>query len=221
MLKQFTAPESLEGATYSCITCPRASLQHAHKQLLITQSPEVSPSLLPLSPPSNLAPDQVLRIHLKRFGWSGRTQHKINRHVSFPFQLDLQPFCAPPPPTSIQGDGEEEVGVVSTRGDCCLYQLSSVIVHHGTGFQSGHYTAYCWNSEAGTANTCHQLDNDCNVCAESWVHCNDARISRCSGKEVQNCQAYILFYTCVKGSEDDLDQDIMQQPVNKRRRTGN
>lgn len=29
-----------------------------------------------------------------------------------------------------------------------LYDLSSVIIHHGVGLQSGHYTSYCWNHEA-------------------------------------------------------------------------
>lgn len=53
----------------------------------------------------------------------------------------------------IEGEGGKEVGVVNSLvgGDSgeFAYQLSSVIVHHGTGFQSGHYTAYCWNHEAG------------------------------------------------------------------------
>lgn len=30
-----------------------------------------------------------------------------------------------------------------------LYHLTGVVVHHGRGFQSGHYTAYCLNDEPG------------------------------------------------------------------------
>ena len=44
-------------------------------------------------------------------------------------------------------------------------------------FASGHYTAYCYNTEA-----------------LSWVHCNDRRVSLCTEDEVLNSQAYILFY---------------------------
>ena len=113
---------------------------------------------------------------MKRFRWSGRTQHKINTFVHFPFQLDLRPFytsladmvggVAPNrddtggvASTSSDGgvapSGDDAGGVAPSEdeendgGVALMYQLSSVIVHHGSGFQSGHYTAYCWNSEAG------------------------------------------------------------------------
>ena len=26
-----------------------------------------------------------------------------------------------------------------------LYDLRAVVIHHGRGFASGHYTSYCWN----------------------------------------------------------------------------
>nr|XP_021154010.1 ubiquitin carboxyl-terminal hydrolase 49 isoform X2 [Columba livia] len=59
-----------------------------------------------------------------------------------------------------------------------VYDLSAVVMHHGKGFGSGHYTAYCYNTEGGF-----------------WVHCNDSKLNVCSVEEVCKTQAYILFYT--------------------------
>ena len=63
--------------------------------------------------------------------WSGRNhREKINVHVTFDEELDMTPF--------ISADDTTQ----------SLYQLSAVVIHHGRGFSSGHYTAYCWNDEA-------------------------------------------------------------------------
>lgn len=92
---------------------------------------------------------QVLRLHLKRFHWSGRARHKINTHIQFPQLLNLTQYCASPKVgvVSISHDVIEQASFVD-EPDSKLYDLSSVIVHHGIGLQSGHYTAYCWNPEA-------------------------------------------------------------------------
>lgn len=75
--------------------------------------------------------------------WCGRSRHKINTHVCFSLALDLRPYCTRPPPP--------ELGVVNLAVELSdfVYHLSSVIIHHGAGFSSGHYTSYCWNHEAG------------------------------------------------------------------------
>ncbi|VEL07663.1 unnamed protein product [Protopolystoma xenopodis] len=53
-----------------------------------------------------------------------------------------------------EGEGEEqkpmETKAVVEGPHRRLYQLTGVIVHHGRGFQSGHYTAYCLNDEPGS-----------------------------------------------------------------------
>ncbi|VDP87705.1 unnamed protein product [Echinostoma caproni] len=59
-----------------------------------------------------------------------------------------------------------------------LYHLTGVIVHHGRGFQSGHYTAYCLNDQP-----------------ECWLNCNDANVTLCDFSEVAAAQAYLLFYS--------------------------
>ena len=33
------------------------------------------------------------------------------------------------------------------------------------------------------------------LCADSWVHCNDAKLLMVNLADVMKCQAYILFYT--------------------------
>lgn len=68
--------------------------------------------------------------------------------------------------------------VESEKPKGTIYDLQSVILHHGTGFQSGHYTAYCWNSDLDT-----------------WIHFNDNTVSFATQEEVKNASgAYILFY---------------------------
>ncbi|KAF3814564.1 hypothetical protein GH733_017722 [Mirounga leonina] len=98
--------------------------------------------------------------------WSGRNnREKIGVHVGFEEILNMEPYCC-------------RESLKSLRPECFIYDLSAVVMHHGKGFGSGHYTAYCYNSEGGF-----------------WVHCNDSKLSMCTMDEVCKAQAYILFYT--------------------------
>ncbi|XP_039351463.1 ubiquitin carboxyl-terminal hydrolase 44 isoform X2 [Mauremys reevesii] len=147
MLAKFTETEALEGKIYACDQC-NIILTEAQKQLMVCRLP------------------QVLRLHLKRFRWSGRNhREKIGVHVSFDQILNMEPYCC-------------RESLKSLLPDCFIYDLSAVIMHHGKGFGSGHYTAYCYNSEGGF-----------------WAHCNDSILNMCTMEEVCKAQAYILFYT--------------------------
>ncbi|XP_050410971.1 ubiquitin carboxyl-terminal hydrolase 44 isoform X3 [Patella vulgata] len=181
MLTKFTEIEMLEGPIYACEYCNKklveagdnkpSILSEACKQLLLNKLPP------------------VLRLHLKRFRekstklfvnsrWSGRYhREKISTHVSFDEDLDMSPYCSD-----------------SVSWTSCTYRLSGVVVHHGWGFGSGHYTAYCWSSEA-----------------ESWLNCNDSKVEFCSLGDVQKSQAYILFYTQVT---TDISNDSLATPLN-------
>eukprot|EP00731_Ephydatia_muelleri_P030285 Em0021g808a len=157
LLQLFTASEELEGNIYTCAQCAGPNCSTAQSSSDAVQLQGARKKLAISDPPD------VLRLHLKRFSWNGQ---KINTHISFPLSLDLSSFC-------------KREGGVSLRSapEDTSYQLSSVIIHHGNGFNCGHYTSICWNSEA-----------------DSWVHCNDAKVSRCTQDEVLASQAYILFY---------------------------
>ncbi|KAB0379130.1 hypothetical protein FD755_010708 [Muntiacus reevesi] len=157
MLTKFTETEALEGKIYVCDQCNSKRRRFSSKPVILT---EAQKQLMICHLP------QVLRLHLKRFRWSGRNnREKIGVHVGFEEILNMEPYCC-------------RESLKSLRPECFMYDLSAVVMHHGKGFGSGHYTAYCYNSEGGF-----------------WVHCNDSKLSTCTMDEVRKAQAYILFYT--------------------------
>nr|XP_027196969.1 ubiquitin carboxyl-terminal hydrolase 3-like [Dermatophagoides pteronyssinus] len=106
----------------------------------------------------------VLCLHLKRFKWSDCFRSKLDVHIRFPIKdLDMSPFIL----SNIHG----------TRNSCgsSLYDLAAIIVHHGNGVGSGHYTSYATH-------------HDC------WHHFNDSSVTICNEDTVMKSKAYILFY---------------------------
>ncbi|KAM9311672.1 ubiquitin carboxyl-terminal hydrolase 44 [Gastrophryne carolinensis] len=157
MLAKFTETEALEGKIYACEQCNKKRRKFSSKPVILT---EAQKQLMVCRLP------QVLRLHLKRFRWSGRNhREKIGVHVRFDQMLNMKPYCC-------------RESTASLKADHFIYDLSAVVMHHGKGFGSGHYTAFCFNPEGGF-----------------WVHCNDSKLHTCTVEEVCKAQAYILFYT--------------------------
>ncbi|XP_076928459.1 ubiquitin carboxyl-terminal hydrolase 20-like [Bidens hawaiensis] len=107
-LESFTKVEHIEDEEmkFTCDHCKqRVSVD---KQLMLDQIPP------------------ICAFHLKRFKHDGSYVEKIDKHVEFPLELDLQPF---------------------TSGSQCnnvdfTYELYAVVVHAGFTSSSGHY--YCY-----------------------------------------------------------------------------
>ncbi|XP_061917138.1 ubiquitin carboxyl-terminal hydrolase 3 isoform X2 [Entelurus aequoreus] len=103
---------------------------------------------------------KVLCLHLKRFHWTAFLRNKVDTYVEFPLKdLDMKGYLL------------EE----SLLAGSCLYDLAAIVVHHGSGVGSGHYTAY--GSHEGR-----------------WYHFNDSTVTLASEETVRKAKAYILFY---------------------------
>ena len=85
-----------------------------------------SKQLLIFSPPSTLT------LHLKRFQQTVSGCRKVNKHVIFPLELDLAPFCS----STCVSMPTVEVGHTAV-----VYSLYGVVEHAGR-LQGGHYTAF-------------------------------------------------------------------------------
>ncbi|CAJ1056652.1 ubiquitin carboxyl-terminal hydrolase 3 [Xyrichtys novacula] len=104
---------------------------------------------------------KVLCLHLKRFHWTAFLRNKVDTYVEFPLKgLDMRGYLLEPE---------------YSLPESCLYDLAAVVVHHGSGVGSGHYTAY--GSHEGR-----------------WYHFNDSTVTLTSEEAVRKAKAYILFY---------------------------
>ncbi|KAH6927269.1 hypothetical protein HPB50_001230 [Hyalomma asiaticum] len=112
-LRSFTAPELLAGANgLHCDGCKSARAA-ASLQLQVFEAP------------------RILTLHLKRFQ-QGATLRKVQKHVPFPVELDLTPFCCK--------DAE-----MKTPATYILYG----VVEHAGRMTGGHYTAYVRGAGGG------------------------------------------------------------------------
>jgi len=107
----------------------------------------------------------VLCLHLKRFRYSPNGRTKVDTFVRFPIkELNMNPYLLK----------KSQVNKYSTKAH--IYDLAAVVVHHGSGAGSGHYTTYARHEG-------------------SWYHFNDSTVSRTDEDAIVHCKGYILFYT--------------------------
>ncbi|XP_043499897.1 ubiquitin carboxyl-terminal hydrolase 3-like [Polistes fuscatus] len=107
----------------------------------------------------------VLCLHIKRFRWCNSYRSKVDTQVDFPMEsLDMSAF-------TVRGMTGIKLGTQNSH----LYDLAAVIVHHGSGAGTGHYTAFA-------------------VHDGQWFHFNDSSVRPASTDAVAKCKPYILFY---------------------------
>lgn len=227
-LNQFTAPELLSGPNkFGCENCTRLkeasdeNLSSSEEKKSTTVYTNASKQLLIFNPPA------ILTLHLKRFQQVGSTLRKVNRHVEFPMQLDLAPFCS-----SIC------LGLPTLKKfqKQVMYSLYAVVEHSGR-LSGGHYTVYVkvrppadnvqtfLNTRQGThcdinrlvdemqskLDGCCDNSGNCNGKCDGdksssnygsvpcrWFHISDTHVAEVSESTVLKCQAYLLFYERVK-----------------------
>jgi len=86
---------------------------------------------------------EVLCLQLKRFRWRTVLRNKIDAYVQFPTVLDM----------------EEYSRLDATQGPA-LFQLYGVVIHHGAGSLSGHYTSCCRSAVDGTSGLIYDFCGD-------------------------------------------------------------
>lgn len=187
-LAQFTSSELMMGANaVLCALCTRRvggkkQYKTALKQLLIYQPPP------------------VLILHLKRFQVHHYHSAKLSKKVSFPFVLDLAPFCSRRSRRNSSASGNS--------GNTVQYALYGVVEHSGS-IHGGHYVAYVKvrpTLEKGSSRWGHLPNNGgaagskiaaaeaASPPAGRWYYVSDSQVQEVSEDRVSDSQAYVLFY---------------------------
>ncbi|XP_069830860.1 ubiquitin carboxyl-terminal hydrolase 45 isoform X2 [Dendropsophus ebraccatus] len=193
-LYQFTSVELLMGNNkLLCEKCTENRIRnqrkpHSKEEKQDSVYTNARKQLLISSVPANLI------LHLKRFCQNGLTLRKINRHVDFPFVLDLAPFCS----VSCKV-WHNNLNVPEEKR--ILYSLYGVVEHSGS-MKGGHYVAYVKiripakkafeNISAGKHSSV--MKDMGTVSSSQWVYISDTHVQVVSESRVLSSQAYLLFY---------------------------
>lgn len=129
----------------------------------------------------------VLCLHIKRFEHSyvRKMSRKIDRHLQFPFSLDMTPYLSSSVVRKRFGNRifafEGDESDLSTK-----FEVFAVVTHSGM-LESGHYVTYL------------RLKSH-------WYKCDDAWITEVDEEVVRSLQTYLVFYVqkmlCPKSVED-------------------
>ncbi|KAJ8256691.1 hypothetical protein COCON_G00188430 [Conger conger] len=178
-LYQFTEVESLtQNNSLLCVTCSRRQSRPKADGSCTRVYTDALKQMLISSPPP------VLTLHLKRFQQVAYSVCKVNRHVQFPQILDLAPFCS----AKCQNVPEGQSRV--------LYSLYGIVEHSGT-MRSGHYVAYVKarpSTPPTSALNGPTAQGEETVQKGCWFHVSDSSVHPVPETQVQNSQAYLLFY---------------------------
>ncbi|KAE8056237.1 hypothetical protein FH972_013027 [Carpinus fangiana] len=141
----------------------------------------------------------VLCLHIKRFEHSPvrRMSRKIDRHLHFPFSLDMTPYLSSSIVRNRFGNRifafEGDESDISTE-----FEIFAVVTHSGT-LESGHYVTYLRLSD-------------------QWYKCDDAWITEVDEGLVRASQCYVMFYV-QKMLYHKANEDLSCLPISPRRDT--
>lgn len=135
----------------------------------------------------------VLCLHIKRFEHSHirKMSRKIDRHLQFPFSLDMAPYLS----SSIvrKRFGNRIFAFEGDESDASTeFEVFAVVTHSGM-LESGHYVAYL------------RLRNQ-------WYKCDDAWITEVDEGIVRASQCYLVYYV-QKGSYHKASEDFSCLPM--------
>ncbi|KAL3672732.1 hypothetical protein V7S43_002025 [Phytophthora oleae] len=166
LLGQFAAEEELRGANQ--VYCKRCSkYQTNFKSLNLHTLPN------------------VLVFHIRRLDFY--RQQKLMQNVQFPLVgLNMRPF------TSVgidEAKGDSKGGRPEGDQSEYVYDLVAVVNHHGESVNGGHYTSYVRD----------EVTKDSSPVAtgtkqQQWILFDDVEVKTVSADEVENSQAYLLWY---------------------------
>ncbi|KAL7001793.1 Ubiquitin C-terminal hydrolase 22 [Sarracenia purpurea var. burkii] len=173
-LDLFTRPEKLgSDQKFFCQNCQ--ARQDSMKQMSIRR--------LPL----------VLCLHIKRFEHSPikKMSRKIDRHLQFPFSLDMSPYLS----SSIlrKRFGNRIFAFEGDESDISAdFEVFAVVTHSGI-LESGHYVTYLHLKS-------------------QWYKCDDAWITEVDKEVVRASQSYLIYYV-QKVLSHRVSEDLSCLPV--------